>query len=450
MFMCHGDEDGYVPPGEPHPPHVTVPSNLTEIKEEIDQMDEECFGWTAARHYLEYITLEEYFDRLIDHIREGGTRHKWDKSNSNIPDVLNVDLIAGAFKARMLKRNLGRISHADGEQLKALCVLFYREADLTELQRRVELEIGVTLASLPPWIMDILGIIAYARRHVDVLEHLVKNYRASSTRAKSSFDLLGVSVLSSRKGRSEKFQHSANTPLNREIEYKMWTTLLNSEPNTWLHYPMYERKTSGGIPEGLYYGLHWLADYWRGDHELRTSPAFADYLRALGARGIILSAVTIARFLSVTEGGNIDFTRGGPFVPVGIEPARLMLECFPLGDSMSKDYPNGDSANLALPITQWPIDNPDRLVVLQMLLEQGLVVDGKVAEMPWGHLGPQPEHQKYDTCLIKAAERGDIDMVKLLLRYGAKRDMQGAHGHTAAQRAKEKGHTEVANYLDGL
>ena len=87
----------------------------------------------------------------------------------------------------------------DAEQLKAPCLLFYRETVPAELQRLVELDIGAALASLPPWIIDILGIIAYARRHVDVLEHLVKdNLRASTTRAKTSFDLIGAAILSSR------------------------------------------------------------------------------------------------------------------------------------------------------------------------------------------------------------------------------------------------------------
>ncbi|KAI1381036.1 hypothetical protein F4677DRAFT_405663 [Hypoxylon crocopeplum] len=451
MFLCSREEGGGdPPPDDDHAPHVSVFSNLVEIQEELERADEECFGWATARHALEYITLEEYFDRLIDHIREGGVRHTWDKSNSNIAHVLQVDLIAGAFKSRMLKRNLGKLSHEDGEQLKALCLLVYREAVVAELQRRIELDIGVTLASLPPWTVDILGIIAYARRHVDVLEHLVKHYRASLTRAKTSFDLIGVAIISSRQGPSMTFQHSANTPHNRELEWRLWTALLNAEPGAWLHYPLQQTTNAAGLPAGLYHGMHWLADYWANDHHLRASPAFSEYLRALSTRGVVLGAVTISRFLSVTEGTSINFAKGGPFVPVGAASARTMLECFPLEDSLSDDYPGGDSAELALPITQWPADNPDRLVIMEMLLEQGLVVDGKLTDYGWGSMAGRAEEQLQDTCLIKAAERGDTDMVDLLLRHGANRDVQGAHGHTAAQRARDKGHTEIADYLETL
>ncbi|KAL7622556.1 hypothetical protein AAE478_008063 [Parahypoxylon ruwenzoriense] len=451
MFLCTREEgSGDPPPDDAHAPHLSVFPNLVEIQEELQQADEECFSWATVKHALGYITLEEYFDRLIDHIREGGARHTWDKPNSNIAHVLRGDLIAGAFKSRMLKRNLGRLSHADGEQLKALCLLFYREAVVAELQRRVELDIGVTLASLPPWIVDILGIIAYARRHVDVLEHLVKYYKASSTRAKTSFDLIGVAILSSRQGTSITFQHSPNTPHNRELEWRLWTALLNAEPGAWLHYPMQKTTSEAGLPAGLYHGLHWLADYWADDHQLRASPAFAEYLHALSAQGVILGAVTISRFLSVTEGTSFNFIKGGPFVPVGAALARTMLDCFPLEHSLSDNYPGGDSAELALPITQWPTDNPDRLVVMEVLLEQGLVVDGKIADYGWGSMDYRAEEQLQDTCLIKAAERGDTNMVDLLLRHGAARDVQGAHGHTAAQRARDKGHTEIADHLETL
>ncbi|KAI0838517.1 hypothetical protein F5Y06DRAFT_296594 [Hypoxylon sp. FL0890] len=447
MFHCSGEEGGGdVRPDDVHPPHLSVFPNLVEIQEELEQTNEECFAWATAKHALGYITLEEYFERLIDHIREGGASHTWDESNSNIAHVLQADLIAGAFKYRMLNRNLGRLSHADSEQLKTLCLIFYREAEIADLQRRAESDIGVALASLPPWIVDILGIIAYARRHVDVLEHLVKHCRASSTSAKTSFDLISAVVISSRQAPSITFQHSPNAPQNRELEWRLWTALLNAEPGAWLHYPLHET-TSAGLPVGLYHGMHWLADHWADDHQLRASPTFAKYLHALSVRGVILCPNTISRFLSVTEGTSFNFTKGGPFVPVSAALARTMLDYFPLKDSLS-NYPGGDSADLGLPITQWPTKNPDRLVVMEMLLEQGLVVDGKIADYGLEPIVARPEEQLEDTCLIKAAERGDTKMVELLLKYGAKKDVQGAHGHTAAQRARGKGHTEIADYLE--
>lgn len=109
MLICPREDGGG---RDAHTPHVGAFPNLVEIQEELEQADEECFGWATAKLAPGDITLEEYFDRLIDHIREGGARHTWDRSNSNITRVLQVDLIAGALKSRMLKRNLGRLWHA--------------------------------------------------------------------------------------------------------------------------------------------------------------------------------------------------------------------------------------------------------------------------------------------------------------------------------------------------
>ncbi len=60
---------------------------------------------------------------------------------------------------------------------------------------------------------------------------------------------------------------------------------------------------------------------------------------------------------------------------------------------------------------------------MEMLLEQGLVVDGRLADFSPGHnpelMGPQAfQDQRFDTCLILAADRGDAEMVNLLLRHG--------------------------------
>lgn len=343
----------------------------------------------------------------------------------------------------------------DAEQLRTLCLLFYREAEVAELQRCIELDVAVTLDSLPPWTIDILGMIAYARRHVEVLEHLIQHYRASITTSQTSFDLIGTLILGGRKRQSDHhFQHSPNTPNSREIEWRVWTALLEAEPGTWLHYPLPKTKEDDGLDEGLPMGLYWalqsLVDHWKEDYELRASPHLARFLNALGARGNAFDAGMMSRFLSVTEGTSFQFPNGGPFIPVGVAPARAMLESSPLENAFRKNYRGGDSANVALPITQWPMDNQDRLAVMEMLLKQGLVVDGKLLEYGGYITERRTEDTFNDTCLIKAAERGDADMVRLLLSYGARRDVQGGNGHTAAQRARVKGHTEIADYLESL
>ncbi len=89
---------------------------------------------------------------------------------------------------------------------------------------------------------------------------------------------------------------------------------------------------------------------------------------------------------------------------------------------------------------------------MEMLLEQGLVVDGRLADYAPGYnsepMGPQAyRDQQFDTCLILAADRGDTEMVNLLLRHGAKRNVKDARGYTAERRARKNGHIELADHL---
>ncbi|KAF7535387.1 hypothetical protein G7054_g5455 [Neopestalotiopsis clavispora] len=448
MFICPRS------PGHPVP-HVSVYPNLTEFEAELAQEDEECFGWATARLALQEISLETYFERLIDHIREGGARHTWDKAKTNLQHALQVDLIAGAFKSRMLKKAIGKISAVDADALKTLCLTFYHQPDPVELQR----DVGVQLASSPPWIIDILGMIAYARRHVGVLAYLTVNFRASTSTSprgsKTSFDLLGPVVLSPRAGQSTKFEHGGgdnnnnnnNNNNNRVTEWKLWTALLRAEKGAWLHYPLSQTTDAAGLPAGLYHGLHWLADYWAHDPHLRDTDECREFLAALNEGDVVLGPVTISRFLSITEGTSMAFTKGD-FLPVGLESARTMLEAFPMSEVLTPEYPGGDSAQIALPLTQWPLKNGDRLTIMEMLLEQGLRVDGRLADYGWTAGQGRPETQIRDTCLIQSAERGDMDMVKLLVGHGAGKDEKGAHGQTAAERARSKRHVKVAKWLE--
>ena len=81
-----------------------------ELQEE-SKVEEQCFFNTVSCFFLDWITLEEYFDRLIAHLEIGATLHTFDTASSTkIPDVLTMDLIAGAVKSMMLSQSLPRLS----------------------------------------------------------------------------------------------------------------------------------------------------------------------------------------------------------------------------------------------------------------------------------------------------------------------------------------------------
>lgn len=73
-----------------------------------------CFAWTVAKYALGQFSLEEYFDRLVDHLRRDAVRHSFDKAKSKIEDLLRVDLIGGAIKCLMLNRSFPRLSDQGG------------------------------------------------------------------------------------------------------------------------------------------------------------------------------------------------------------------------------------------------------------------------------------------------------------------------------------------------
>ncbi len=107
-----------------HGAPIQLDEGMTEIQEELDQTDHICFGWSAAKLALGEFTLEEYFEHLVDHLREESRRHKWDNAKSDIALLLRVDLIGGAFKALLLNRSFRRLSNEGSAMLSESEVLF--------------------------------------------------------------------------------------------------------------------------------------------------------------------------------------------------------------------------------------------------------------------------------------------------------------------------------------
>lgn len=97
---------------DPVPP-VELLSNPSELQDELDKVDETCFVRTTAQFFLDEITLEEYFDRLIGHLEVDAVRHTFDNAKSTkLDDLLTVDLISAAVKCLMLNRSFRRLEAA--------------------------------------------------------------------------------------------------------------------------------------------------------------------------------------------------------------------------------------------------------------------------------------------------------------------------------------------------
>lgn len=310
----------------------------------------------------------------------------------------------------------------------------YRIEVAEELRQRAA-AIDAPLASLPPRWLDILAIIAYARQHIEVLKHLV-TYPAPST--KSTFDVLSLPAVWRKEGRSMCFVHSPDDSENRITAIRLWTALLESE-GQWIHYPMKDGE------KGLYGRLQRLLYFFQGDPEERTSPEVEKLCKAFRDAGIMITAEIMSTFISIIPARQHIFPDG--IEPCNLAQADMLLSYFPISAIAAKNSDGqlrpGESADLILPLTQWPQNNRDRLTIMRMLLDQGCDPNDCLAKATWSqYYGPRQR----DMALHLSAERGDEAMVDLLLEYGARGDLQSGGGErdTAAERASRHGHPQLA------
>lgn len=73
-----------------------------EIKNEFADATETCFVRLATQYAAKYLSLSDYLDGVLSHLRNGATKHKWDVPPEDISDFLELDLFAGAVKSRYL------------------------------------------------------------------------------------------------------------------------------------------------------------------------------------------------------------------------------------------------------------------------------------------------------------------------------------------------------------
>ncbi|KAK1756636.1 hypothetical protein QBC47DRAFT_460398 [Echria macrotheca] len=407
-------------------------ANRKAFEQELAE-SQPCFLYTTSQYFLQQINVEEYFDRLLAHLRLNAVRHTFDKARlANLGEILHIDIIAGTIKSLMLNGNFPRLGETEAAQLKHLCLLAYRIDDPAKLVQGAA-DNGTTLDALPKRWLDLLAIIAYARRQPDTLK-LLLSYPAPTP--KSTFDLLTAWVIMLRKSAPDTvFEHSRPVGRAKLCEIQLWTTILSS-PGKWIHLPMTRDDY------GLYHGLQrllWLEE----EPQLREHPDVEKFCRAFNDIGIAVTPRTLSGLLSLRPIQQAENTRG--IKPCSFRLATMILECFPISRIAASESKNGvgnklrpgSAATILLPITQWPKNNRDRLAVMRMLLDQGCDPNDMISNNMWERQSMSEASRKLgDTPLHQAAERGDDQMVKLLLEFGAKRDVKsGWRGDTPAQRA---------------
>ncbi|KAK0623868.1 hypothetical protein B0T14DRAFT_565185 [Immersiella caudata] len=391
---------------------------------------EPCIIRTSAQFFLEEISLEEYFDRLIGHLEIGTVLHESDSWETREQDYLDHDMIAGCIRIWMQNNDFARLDAADSAKLKRLCLTTYRSGSVQDVVEE-SIAADAPLETLPSEWADILTLIAYARRHVKFPRFMIQYSRIVPS--------------------DTSFQHSPSTPSNRLVEIQMWTALIH---NGWVNHPVpYD-------PElfGLRAGLNALFSMWtREDHHMRSSPEVKALCEALHEKNFMLDAGTISLFLAPGYGWGDEFTDNS--VGCDLQTAEMLLYHFPLskiseGRHDWSPYGTnnwmrwGSSWFLMKSVARWSVNNPDRLVMMKILLDGGCYVDDRYPVWE-ARMGPEQTWQN-DTVLHLAAERGDGELVDLLLRYGAEKDALAGPGpdRTPAQRARSKGFVEMAERIE--
>ncbi|KAK3382570.1 hypothetical protein B0T24DRAFT_601988 [Lasiosphaeria ovina] len=157
--------------------------------------------------------------------------------------------------------------------------------------------------------------------------------------------------------------------------------------------------------------------------------------------------------------------------PCTLAQAQAMLAAFPLreiADTQASDttphgltgttwaeraggflLPPEESAELLVPLARWDAtDAPHRLDVARLLLaDRAANPNCTMIEYAVWCWTPCDEVL---APLHVAAAQGDVDMVKLLLEFGADPAKKDGHGETAVDMARKKGHDDVVRLLEGL
>ena len=108
----------------------------------------------------------------------------------------------------------------------------------------------------------------------------------------------------------------------------------------------------------------------------------------------------------------------------------------------------GPSAHMLLPLMRWSKKNAERLAIVRLLLENdGLDPNGCLWYSDVESL-PDGREVQHLTALHIAADRGDEEMVELLLEFGAVREMRDGKGFLPKERAAAKGHRRVVVLLE--
>ncbi|KAK1640053.1 hypothetical protein BDP81DRAFT_468965 [Colletotrichum phormii] len=361
-----------------------------EIRNEFADASETCFVRLAAQYAAGCLSLSDYLEGVLSHLRKGAIKHKWDVPSEDFSDLLELDLFAGAVKSRHLDSAFILLEEHDYSQAKRLASRAWATNDPDEFDRLCR-EDQTDPSALSPEIADLLLIICYARRHTLLFRYLID-------------------------------------------EISLWTNILNFG---WVHDPV-----NSETQRFLHYGIRSQDPGLERDGSVAFgSQKLREFHLALASRGIYCDVASLGDYLACCRSLDqaIDFLTVFPGNKVGPSDRGLY---------------EWESGGLVGSIVNSPTLNGKlRTDIMNLALEsiKGVDVNALFTSNIWEDDLPGRKRTPRMTGLQVAACKGDRELAKALIRHGARSDIvEHITGLNAAGFARNNGQVNFARWLDGL
>ncbi|KAK1470906.1 hypothetical protein CTAM01_16728 [Colletotrichum tamarilloi] len=403
-----------------------------EIRNEFADTSETCFVRLATQYAAGYLTLSDYLEGVLSHLRKGAIKHKWDVPSEDFSDLLELDLFAGAVKARHLDPTFVPLEENDYSQAKRLASRSWTTNDPDEFDR-LGREDQIDPSALMPEIADFLLIICYAKRHTLLFRHLIGLLPGPPNR--STFDFLNERLLQPRTAYwTIIHQHSPKQQSNSTDEIIMWTDILNFG---WVHDPV-----NAETQRFLHIGIHsQYPDVERDDSVAFGSQKLRDFHLALASRGLYCDMASLGDYLASCR---------------SLDQALDLLAIFP-GNKVrpsGRDLYEWESGGLVGSIAgSSTLDGKLRTDIMSLALEsiEGVDVNAPFNSNAWEDDLPGRKRTPRMTGLQVAASKGDRELAEVLIQHGARCDVvEYTTGLNAAGFARNNRQVDLAEWLDDL
>ncbi|KAM0272527.1 hypothetical protein ACHAQH_008709 [Verticillium albo-atrum] len=413
------------------------------VKTEYSRAKVHCLVRLAVYYARGQSTLSEYLNGVLSHLKENDpAHHKFDARRKYMPPgylwpFFVTDLLVGAVKGLMWSEGFKPM-----EDLRALAEISWNTDEVRSFQQQSR-EQKVDLSDLSPEAADLLLVVTYSRRHLNLFNYLLNVVTAPS---QSSFDRFGGVIVESRTlHNSSIHQHSSHVPANVELEGRFWTLLLNS---IWIHGPMAVElvREIGALSDSS------IPDEDRDNNERQlswgikqSSPVIYELRQALARRNIPTLSII---------GGNLAACST-------LDEAQRHLSKISV-DGVMKDYEKHIGSRCTDPsedITVTIVESQHlkgsvRVEVMRLALEtfKGLDINARI-ERPWiselRGFGRPDQYNDEFSALHAAAWEGDRELAEVLVEHGANILLvDRIAGQDARGIARQRGHDELAAWLD--